>query len=502
LSAPDVIVVGSGVAGLVASLRLAPRRVRLLTPGATLATGSSPLAQGGIAAAVGPGDTAQAHARDTCAAGAGLSDPQAVALLTAAGPEAIRWLRERGVPFDPGLAREGAHGRARVLHAGGDAIGAALVSALSAALARAPHVEIVLGSAAVELIQERGRVIGVRATDGIHRAGAVVLATGGLGGLYAATTNPPSSLGQGIVLAGEAGARLADLEFVQFHPTALAIGRDPMPLLTEALRGEGARLLDAAGRRFVNELAPRDVVAVAVEREWQESGGAFLDARAIPDLRDRFPTVVALCRDAGFDPVRDLLPVRPAAHYHMGGIAVDACGRTDLPGLWACGEVAATGVHGANRLASNSLLEAVVLACRLGDVLRRHPLPRPQRAGEGAAVPQTVERADLRRAMRTCMTRHVGLLRSGEGLLSAWEELSALEHRADAAGDRVTAGACRLGAWIAAAAAARRESRGAHRRSDHPSPDPALARRTVWTAAALESSLAPKPRTAGAAPGV
>jgi len=508
VSAPDVVVVGSGVAGLAAALRLAPRSVRLLTASPTLDSGSSPLAQGGIAAAVGEGDTPAAHALDTVAAGAGLSDPEAVSFLTGEAPQAIAWLRASGVRFDPGLAREGAHGVARVLHAGGDAIGAELVRALGEAVRQAPHVEIVSSSAALALLREGSRVAGVRGTDGDHPAGAVVLATGGLGGLYAATTNPPASLGQGILLAGDAGARLADLEFVQFHPTALAVGRDPMPLLTEALRGEGALLVDAAGRRFLDgvhplrELAPRDVVAVEVERAWQATGGAFLDARAVPEVARRFPSAARLCAEAGLDPANDLLPVRAAAHYHMGGIAVDAWGRSSVPGLWACGEVAATGAHGANRLASNSLLEAVVLAGRLGEALGRQPLPRPSLRSAPASPRPAGGRPDLRADLRACMTREVGLLRSAAGLAAARAALSVLEREARGSEDDVTARACRLGRWIAVAAQARCESRGAHRRADWPATDPAQARRRFWTAAALEAGLAAKPRTAGVAPGV
>ena len=502
MSAPDVLVVGSGVAGLAVALRLAPRRVRLLTASSGLDSGSTALAQGGIAAAVGEGDTPAAHAVDTRTAGAGLSDPEAVAFLTDEAPQAIAWLRACGVRFDPGLAREGAHGVARVLHAGGDAIGAELVRALGAAVRQAPHVEVVAGSEALALLREGGRVTGVRASDGDHRAGAVVLATGGLGGLYAATTNPPTSLGQGILLAGDAGARLADLEFVQFHPTALAVGRDPMPLLTEALRGEGALLLDAERRRFVPELAPRDVVAVEVERAWQTTGGAFLDARAVPEVARRFPSVARLCAQAGLDPAQDLLPVRPAAHYHMGGIAVDAWGRSSAPGLWACGEVAATGAHGANRLASNSLLEAVVVAARLGDALRWQPLPRPSSGPAPARRSPGVARADLRAALRDCMTREVGLLRSAAGLAAAWDTLSELGREAAASGDDTAARACRLARWIAVAAEARRESRGAHRRADWPATDPRQARRRFWTAAALDAGFATTSRTAGAAPAV
>jgi L-aspartate oxidase len=425
-----------------------------------------------------------------------------VGFLTEAAGEAIAWLRACGVRFDPGLAREGAHGAARVLHAGGDAIGAELVRALGDAVERADHVEVVTGSAARALLRQGARVTGVRATDGDHLAGAVLLATGGVGGLYAATTNPRTSVGEGILLAGEAGARLADLEFVQFHPTALAVGRDPMPLLTEALRGEGALLLDAGGRRFVHELAPRDVVAVEVERAWQRTGGAFLDARAVPGVADRFPSVAQLCAEAGLDPAEDLLPVRPAAHYHMGGIAVDGWGRSSLPGLWACGEVAATGAHGANRLASNSLLEAVVLAARVGEALGRQPLPQPVHRWKELPFQDAVERDDLRTALRACMTREVGLLRTGRGLAAAWEELSRLGEEAAASGDRATARACRIGRWIAVAAEARRESRGAHRRADWPATDPAQAVRHFWTAAALDAGFVATHRTAGAAPSV
>jgi nicotinate-nucleotide pyrophosphorylase (carboxylating) len=385
LDAP--LVVGSGVAGLSVALGL-PRAV-VLTLGPL---GSTGWAQGGIAAALGSDDAPSLHAEDTMTVSAGLAVREAVDALTAGGPEAIRRLVEIGARFDLdasgdlSLAQEAGHRRRRIVHADGDATGREIMRALTEATAASPAVEVLEGWWAVDLARHRGRVTGVAAEtpDGdrvVLLAPAVILATGGIGRLYRHTTNPPGVTGDGLAMAARAGARLADLEFVQFHPTALlASGVDPLPLLTEALRGEGATLVDRAGRRFMTlhhpdaELAPRDVVARAIWWQRQRDGAAYLDARSIEDLPERFPTVFGLTRDAGLDPRTDLLPVTPAAHYFMGGIDAGPDGRTSLPGLWAVGEVAATGVHGANRLASNSLLEGLVFGAAVAaDVAGSRP---------------------------------------------------------------------------------------------------------------------------------
>jgi L-aspartate oxidase len=525
----DAIVVGTGVAGLAAAVSLAPRRVALLTKTRFAAGGSSTWAQGGIAAAVGADDDPVLHAADTLAAGAGLNDPAVVALLTEEGPRRIARLLELGARFDraPGgqlaLGREAAHSRRRILHAGGDATGAELVRALSAAVAREGAVSIFEETFALDLIVEDGAVAGLAAVgpDGrrqLFLAPAVVLATGGLGRLYLHTTNPSEATGDGLAMAARAGADLVDVEFVQFHPTALAVGADPMPLLTEALRGEGAILVDGRGVRFMPgehpdaELAPRDVVARAIWRRLIQGDRVFLDAtRAVGErFPERFPTVFRLCREAGFDPRVEPIPVSPAAHYHMGGIAVDGRGRTTLPGLWACGEAAATGAHGANRLASNSLLEALVFGGRVAEDLAGIPMPavpamsamsamsaisaiprrRPVRLPRLPEVPEdTAEaRAALTRAVRTLMWEKVGVVRDGQGLTAAVAELDRLaETHPGASGEaRNLIWAGRL---VATAALARRESRGGHYRADYPAADPAW-RRHLHLSAAPDGTIA------------
>lgn len=510
--AADVVVVGSGVAGLTAALGCAPRRVTLLTKGRLGAGGSSPMAQGGVAAAVGEDDSPALHAADTLGAGAGLNVPEVVALLAREGPERIQELLALGARFDRdaagrlALGREAAHSRRRILHAR-DATGAELVRTLVEAVRRAPEIRVVEEVFAVDLVVEDGAVVGLLAVDAAGRrllvqASAIVLATGGLGRLYLHTTNPPEATGDGLAMAARAGARLVDLEFVQFHPTALAAGGDPLPLLTEALRGEGAVLLDAGGRRFMTaehpdaELAPRDVVARAIWSRLAAGERVVLDARGAVGKRfpERFPTVFAACRARGLDPCREPMPVVPAAHYHMGGIDVDERGRTSLPGLWACGEVAATGAHGANRLASNSLLEALVFGARVAaDVRERRPALRaaaapPATAGapaqrDGASAWSRSADPGLVAAVRTIMWERVGLVRDERGLAAALAELSALRAaHPDATGEGRNL--LDLAGLVTAAALARRESRGGHYRTDHPHPDPSWERRLFLTAGA------------------
>src|SRR4051812_4826734 len=372
----DILIVGGGLAGLFCALKLAPRPVTVMTPAPLGDGASSAWAQGGLAATVAEGDTPDAHARDTIAAGAGLVDENVATAMVREAPERIRDLLAYGVPFDKDLqgrlavGQEAAHSARRIVHVRGDQAGRAIMEALVAAVRKTPSIRVLEGYAAEDLIKHGSRIVGVQARDGNGTlvniaARAVVLASGGSGHLYAVTTNPDQARGQGIAMAARAGAVIADPEFVQFHPTAIDIGRDPAPLATEAIRGEGAWLINRAGERFLlrvhaeAELAPRDIVARAVFAELAAGRGAFLDARkAIADFAQRFPSVTEYCRGAGIDPARDPIPVAPAAHYHMGGVATDANGRTSLDGLWAAGEVAATGAHGANRLASNSLLEA------------------------------------------------------------------------------------------------------------------------------------------------
>lgn len=504
--ADPVIVVGSGAAGLSCALALAPRPVVLVTKTDDLGSGSTPWAQGGIAAAVGAEDSAAEHAADTVAAGAGLVDRAVAALLAAEGPTAIDALAAHGVPFDRAadgtlsLGREAAHGRHRIVHAGGDQTGRMLSDTLVRRVLDCPSITVRTGLTAVDLIVEAGVVRGVT-VHGLTDQGAagwedltgaaVVLATGGIGMAWRDTTNPAEATGDGLAMAARAGALLGDLEFMQFHPTALAVG-DPdagkRPLLTEALRGAGAVLLDAAGTAFMAaehplaDLAPRDVVARAVGLRVAAGQPVFLDLRPALAAKgiEAFPQVMATCAAHGLDPLADPVPVVPAAHYHMGGVVADADGRTSLPGLYACGEVACTGLHGANRLASNSLLEAVVVGRRtasaVSQALRGVETGGPARTkARPVEVPEPVAVDGLTTALRGLMARNVGLVRDAAGLHAAAAGLAELAGRFDTARPsrdvRAWAEARNLllvARLVTAFAEARRESRGAHCRLDHP----------------------------------
>jgi L-aspartate oxidase len=500
----DVVVIGAGAAGLSVALGLAGRRVDLLAKGTLGRTGSSPWAQGGIAGAVGPGDTPALHAADTLAVGGELGSPVAVARLTGEGPDRLAQLLALGARFDRDpsgqldLAREAAHSRARVLHAR-DATGAELVRALGRSLRAQSGLCVFERAFALELVIDGARLAGVlaRHADGacvLHRARAVVLATGGIGQVFARTTNPEEATGDGLALAWRAGARLVDLEFVQFHPTALDVGTDPMPLLTEALRGAGATLVDEGGRRLLAdagpqaELLPRDVVARALWSVLASGRRALLDAReAVGEaFPERFPTVFEACRRHGLDPRREAIPVAPAAHYHMGGVHVDLEGRTSVASLWAAGEVACTGVHGANRLASNSLLEALVFGARVARSVCG-VLPHLRRPARALDLPPLVSGdpppAGTDAAIRRLMWEKVGLVRTAGGLRAALTALETLSPRipAGASEARSRATVARL---VATASLARPESRGAHFRADHPLSDPAWRRRIFLTSAA------------------
>lgn len=502
-SVHDVIIIGGGIAGLFCALKLSPRPVTVLTAAPIGQGASSAWAQGGIAAAVAEGDTTEAHARDTIAAGAGLVDETLARAMTREAPERVRDLLAYGVPFDRtlegGLAvgREAAHSARRIVHVHGDLAGRAIMDALTAAVRKTPSIRVLEGYVVEDLMTVGSRVAGVlaRSESGQHtqlatlRARAVVLATGGIGHLYGITTNPREASGIGLAIAARAGAVLADAEFVQFHPTAIAVGHDPAPLASEALRGEGAILVNGVGEPFMwkihpdGDLAPRDVVARGVFAEIAAGRGAFLDARTAigKAFPGRFPTVYASCMAAGIDPVHRLIPVAPAAHYHMGGVRTDARGRTSLDGLWAAGEVASTGVHGANRLASNSLLEAVVFAARVAeDVSGLSVQPTAPRRSP-ADVDRSLSAAPpSAREMRTVMSRHVGVIRDGDGLAMALDAISRIERDVKSPSLRNMATAALL---IAAAAFIRRESRGAHARGDYPGSDPAQAQRKLLTLA-------------------
>lgn len=500
-----VLVVGGGLAGLAAALAASPRRAMVISPAPLPESSASAWAQGGVAAAMSAGDAPALHAADTVAAGAGLTDPRMAELLAKEGPGAVHWLADLGAPFDRdaegGFSQglEAAHSRPRIARVKGDQAGRAVMEAVAAAARSAAHIDIREGVRARALLQDsEGRVLGILAdtTSGLVEitARATLLATGGLGGLYAVTTNPPQALGEGLAMAALAGAEIADPEFVQFHPTAIDVGRDPAPLASEALRGEGARLIDAGGRPFMAtyhaqaELAPRDIVARAIHRQLAEARGAFLDAReaigaAFPD---EFPTVFAACMSAGIDPRVQPIPVAPAAHYHMGGIATGANGLSSLPGLYAAGECAATGIHGANRLASNSLLEAVVFGRRAGRAAAgsEHEAKSPLAVTPHDDLPHAVLQ-ELRRAM----TREAGVMRDRGGLTSLLSRIDELEQ---AHGRSLSLVAARL---VAACAIERKESRGAHYRSDFPcmaSP----ARRTLTTLAAADAIAAARTEAA------
>ncbi|WP_298355984.1 L-aspartate oxidase [Rhodoblastus sp.] len=500
MAKPEILIVGGGLAGLFCALKLAPLPVAVLAAAPLGEGSSSAWAQGGVAAAIAEGDSPELHAKDTVVAGAGIVD-EGVALAVAREAGArVEDLLRFGAPFDRdgkgrlAPSREAAHSARRIVRVKGDGAGAAIMQALIAEVRRAPSIKIHENFVAEDLIVRSGRAAGVYARDAsgalqAFPARAIVLASGGIGGLYAVTTNPPEATGAPLAFAARAGARVADAEFVQFHPTAIDIGRDPAPLATEALRGEGAILIDADGRRFMPdlhkdaELAPRDVVARGVFAEIAAGRGAFLDAtKAVGAVfAEKFPNVAAACLSAGIDPARQPIPVAPAEHYHMGGLWTDRNGRTSLPGLWAAGEVASTGLHGANRLASNSLLEAVVYGDRVArDIAAALPgLP----TSEPAPVPNRPARHDPQAAaeLRRIMSRHVGVLRDAAGLRAALRALTRLRDRAlktDSIDLRNRAEAALL---IAAGAFLRRESRGGHFRTDFPASDPALAHRSFIT---------------------
>ena len=503
----DVVVVGSGIAGLTIALQLSRQsalRVLLVTKD-VLAAGSTRWAQGGIAAALGTGDSPEEHFADTIAAGAGVCDETAVRTLVREGPAAVRELAQIGARFDRAhdgelsLGREGGHHRDRIAHAGGDATGAEIQRALVTRVLDASAVSVIEHALVLDLLKTSGgrvagvtlHVMGEGQLDGVGaaRAPAVVLATGGIGQVYASTTNPNVSTGDGVAAALRAGAAVRDLEFVQFHPTVTWLGarsRGQQPLVSEAVRGEGAFLVDDAGVRFMQgqhelaDLAPRDIVAKAILRRMRETGAEhmWLDARhfGAEKWRVRFPTIHETLLSLGIDPVRELIPVVPACHYASGGVRTDLHGEASLPGLFVCGESACTGVHGANRLASNSLLEGLVFGHRIAQTVMA-------RLGEPAAPaaeiappgkPGSLLHESARPELQALMSRDVGVLRDAKGLHNAADGLAALAERdGGTPGTEAweTTNLLTVAAALVQAASLREETRGAHWRDDFPERD-------------------------------
>jgi L-aspartate oxidase len=493
----DVIVIGSGVAGLTAALNLRAHNLSvLLVTKAKIDEGSTKWAQGGIAAALGPGDSPDQHKKDTLIAGAGLCDESAVDVLVTEGPEAVRKLIAHGAVFDKSetgeiaLTREGGHLRNRILHAGGDATGAEVSRALLAAVQRDNGIQIIENALAIDVLKSASgsvcgvtlHVIGAGTIDGVGRALArsVVIATGGLGQVYSQTTNPAVSTGDGVALALRAGAEIEDVEFIQFHPTVL--WRDEtesgqQPLISEAVRGEGAVLVNDKGERFMQgvhpqaDLAPRDIVAKEIFKQMQERNTphVWLDATKIKDFKERFPTIFNSCIENGIDPTKQMIPVSPASHYASGGVRVDLNGLTSVKNLYACGETACTGAHGANRLASNSLLEGLVFGTRIAETIAKNIAPQEDPVeSEG-----TIFLADpsIKMPLQLAMSQGAGVMRSEKSLLetlSILEQLGTHTSKAPRIESWEASNLYQLAIAIVQAALVRKESRGSHWRSDFP----------------------------------
>lgn len=505
-----IVIVGAGLGALYAALKLAPRPVVLISPEELGQGASSAWAQGGVAAAMGDGDSPKAHAEDTEKAGAGTVAPEIADLVTREARDYIHDLTQMGTPFDRTedggyvLSREAAHSFARVVRVKGDQAGAQIMAALIEQVRAAPSVQVLEGTMAVSLDVEGGKVTGVaiqeadegRSAPVMLRGPAFLLAGGGSGGLYALTTNPARIRGQVIGMAARAGAEIADAEFVQFHPTAMDVGEDPAPLATEALRGEGAILINKQGERFMTsvhedaELAPRDIVAREIYAQSQAGNRPMLDTREVLGARVKmqFPSVAEACLRNGIDPAEEPIPVAAAAHYHMGGIATDDTGRATLENLWVCGEASSTGLHGANRLASNGLLEALVFAriCAEGIETKvsdsAADCPPVEVAFEAGGNPPDAEAVA---ALRRTMTDLVGVVRSGEGLRNALREIARLEAAYGASPSFLNM--CATATLIAGCALMREESRGAHERLDFPETLPGAGKRSRVTLAEVSA---------------
>lgn len=489
------VIIGGGVAGLMTALQMAPEPVVLLSKAPLGAEASSLWAQGGLAAAMDDDDAPALHLADTLSAGAGLCDEAVVRRIVDAAPAAVEHLARLGVAFDRRpdggwrLGLEAAHSRNRIVHATGDGTGREIMRALIAAVRRCPSVTLLEGVEARSLIVEDNSIRGVLAVNGqgplVIDTGRVVLATGGIGGLFLESTNPSGCYGQGLALAARAGATLSDLEFVQFHPTAFDGPSRPMPLVTEAVRGDGAILIDDTGRRFMAdqsgaELAPRDIVARAVWRRRAEGHRVFLDARKHPgaDFARRYPVISVFCKMAGIDPATDPIPVRPAVHYHMGGIAVDIGGRSTVNGLWACGEVSRTGLHGANRLASNSLMEAIVCAQWVAESVKGTSPGRVKARTADVSMP-----ASDPSVVRPILSQGLGVLCERHGIERAIRALYPIVNGRSAAADPAL-----VGLMMAVAAWRREESRGGHYRSDFPEALPSAEPSSLSLVEALDAA--------------
>lgn len=497
----EVLIIGAGLAGLYAALSLAPRPVTVLSPCRLGDGASSAWAQGGVAAAMDKKDTPAAHAKDTIAAGAGIVLPEIAKLVTEAAQKHIAGLSTIGTPFDRTedgayvMSREAAHGWPRIVRVKGDQAGKAIMTSLIKQVRQTPSITVREGWSAVELLTDDDGISGVLAADPdgsleVLKTQAYLLAAGGIGSLYVKTTNPQNVRGLAVGMAARAGAVIADAEFVQFHPTAIDLDCDPVPLATEALRGEGAVLVNRKGERFMTslhpdaELAPRDIVARAIFTEYRDGNRPALDTRKAigAHILEDFPTVSSVCRSNGIDPVTEVIPVIPAAHYHMGGVACDASGQSSIPGLWVAGEAASTGLHGANRLASNGLLEALVFAAICAGNIAEKLTTGPSLHSKTVSpqVADVAPDAEDLQALRQMMSDNVSLLRDEKGLSEALRTIRRLD-RKNKNKSIDFANTLAAATVITAAALLRTESRGGHYRSDFPEPDVNQAQRSFLT---------------------